>query len=125
MYNVHESHVHITVENEVMIKEYLEATLYRRYEDSNNGRFMQKYGVFFQFPIYFYLNNTFIYILKGIREQAQSILPFSVYQGQNEYIINTLKYSIYYYGWYYFDFCFLIPSYKKEIFFEICFIKKK
>lgn len=46
MYNVHESHVHITVENEVMIKEYLEATLYRRYEDSNNGRFMQKYGFF-------------------------------------------------------------------------------
>lgn len=60
-----------------------------------------------------------------MKEQAQSILPFSVYQGQNEYIINTLKYSIYYYGWYYFDFCFLIPSYQKEIFFEICFIKKK
>lgn len=59
MYNVHESHVHITVENEVMIKEYLEATLYRRYEDSNNGRFMQKIWRFFQFPIYFYLNNTF------------------------------------------------------------------
>lgn len=53
MYNVHESHVHITVENEVMIKEYLEATLYRRYEDSNNGRFMQNYGVFFSFRFIF------------------------------------------------------------------------
>lgn len=53
MYNVHESHVHITVENEVMIKEYLEATLYHRYEDSNNGRFMQKYGVFFSFRFIF------------------------------------------------------------------------
>lgn len=53
MYNVHESHVHITVENEVMIKEYLEATLYRRNEDSNNGRFMQKYGVFFSFRFIF------------------------------------------------------------------------
>lgn len=53
MYNVHESHVHITVENEVMIKEYLEATLYRRYEDSNNGRFMQKYDVFFSFRFIF------------------------------------------------------------------------
>lgn len=53
MYSVHESHVHITVENEVMIKEYLEATLYRRYEDSNNGRFMQKYGVFFSFRFIF------------------------------------------------------------------------
>lgn len=53
MYNVHESHVHITVENEVMIKEYLEATLYRRYEDFNNGRFMQKYGVFFSFRFIF------------------------------------------------------------------------
>lgn len=53
MYNVHESHVHITVENEVMIKEYLEATLYRRYEDSNNGRFMQKYGVFLSFRFIF------------------------------------------------------------------------
>lgn len=53
MYNVHESHVHITVENEVMIKEYLEATLYRRYEDPNNGRFMQKYGVFFSFRFIF------------------------------------------------------------------------
>lgn len=53
MYNVHESHVHITVENEVMIKEYLEATLYRRYEDSNNGRFMQKYGVCFSFRFIF------------------------------------------------------------------------
>lgn len=53
MYNVHESHVHITVENEVMIKEYLEATLYRRYEDSNNGRFMQKYGGFFSFRFIF------------------------------------------------------------------------
>lgn len=53
MYNVHESHVHITVENEVMIKEYLEATLYRRYEDSNNGRFMQKYGFFFSFRFIF------------------------------------------------------------------------
>lgn len=53
MYNVHESHVHITVENEVMIKEYLEATLYRRYEDSKNGRFMQKYGVFFSFRFIF------------------------------------------------------------------------
>lgn len=53
MYNVHESHVHITVENEVMIKGYLEATLYRRYEDSNNGRLMQKYGVFFSFRFIF------------------------------------------------------------------------
>lgn len=53
MYNVHESHVHITVENEVMIKGYLEATLYRRYEDSNNGRFMQKYGVFYSFRFIF------------------------------------------------------------------------
>lgn len=53
MYNVHESHVHITVENEVMIKEYLEATLYRRYDYSNNGRFMQKYGVFFSFRFIF------------------------------------------------------------------------
>lgn len=50
---INESHVHITVENEVMIKEYLEATLYRRYEDSNNGRFMQKYGVFFSFRFIF------------------------------------------------------------------------
>lgn len=40
MYNVYELYVYIIVENEVMIKEYLEVILYCCYEDFNNGCFM-------------------------------------------------------------------------------------